>query len=498
MKQLMIPACIVIIITIHFPLKAQTELAGKEFYIKKTMEPPIIDGVLDDEVWREAGIETGIWVTDSPKYGNKPNQYCEAFAAYDNNALYFAFRCHEPETGRIKTSVSRRDHSDKDDWVCIIIDPMNTRQVAYQHMVNPNGIKADAIFTSSGDWDKGIDWVWDSAARLTSEGYDVEMSVPLKSIRYKGGSETRMGICFRQRITHQGITTTWPDLPPGETLFTVMATLVYRGLPEQRTRELLPSLTYAHNKNRRDSLQGFSSEQNEQVGLGIKYGLTSSITLDGTFNPDFSQVESDEFQVEVNQRYPNFYTEKRPFFMEGIGLFSLPVAGSDVSMTKHIHTRRIVDPCWGLKLTGTIGKFSFGIISASDEAPGKLVEHDDQSRIQGRNKLFNIGRAVYNLGSDNYLGTIVTDTGFAGGFNRAIGIDGSYRFGNHSISGFAVYTNTRDPGGGDSLRGTGGSIDYKYSDMRWNIWLAGEHYDEDSSGIQPSTNVPVLQSGMRT
>ena len=139
-----------------------------------------------------------------------------------------------------------------------------------------------------------------------------------------------------------------------------------------------------------------------------KFGITSNITLDGTINPDFSQVESDAFQVEVNQRFPMFFSEKRPFFMEGMGLFNIAGTGGDGNMRTAVHTRRIVDPFWGTQADRHAGKTTFGVLNASDDSPEDVGDRGDA--FADRDKLFTIGRATYALRRSDYVGAIVTDT----------------------------------------------------------------------------------------
>src|SRR4029079_18155700 len=158
-----------------------------------------------------------------------------------------------------------------------------------------------------------------------------------------------------------------------------------------------------------------------ELGASVKYGVTSTIALDGTINPDFSQVESDAFQVQVNQRFPVFFDEKRPFFMEGLGLFNIAGTGGDGNMRIAVHTRKIVDPEWGTKLTGTANGFTFGVLSAFDETPEDIG--DCGAAITGNNKLFTIARSTYGLGGSNYIGAIATDTEHAGRHNRVAGGD---------------------------------------------------------------------------
>jgi hypothetical protein len=315
------------------------------------------------------------------------------------------------------------------------------------------------------------------------------MRIPLESIRYRGGAATRMGIGFRRNIKWTGLCANWPDQPAGKGPLVVMATLVYRDLPEQRTRELLPSLTYSHNRDRTDVESWAEAEAKADLGLNIKYGLTSSVTLDATLNPDFSQVESDAFQVEVNQRYPIFYEEMRPFFSEGANMFKMPLAAAynlpaRINMISHVHTRRIIDPLWGVKLSGTTGKLTFGTLTAADEAPGRTLSEGETNPFQGEKALFTINRATYNFGGDNYAGLILADREFGDGRNLVVGGDASYRRGNHLLSAYALQTITRASSGTAESSGAGAALGYNYADRRVELMAVGEHFDK---GFQMET-----------
>jgi hypothetical protein len=210
--------------------------------------------------------------------------------------------------------------------------------------------------------------------------------------------------------------------------------------------------------------------------MGIKYGITSNITLDATFNPDFSQVESDAFQVQVNNRFPLFFSEKRPFFMEGMGLFNVAGSGNgDGNMITAFHTRRIADPDWGSKVTGTSGKFTYGLLSALDSTPVDIGNRG--ASVEGKDKLFNVGRVTYGLGQANYIGAIAADTEHAGRSNRMVGGDLSLRFTpRQQVS--ATFLQTRT---GVSLSeptsGKAAQMTYNFNDRRYGFSTQVEHYD---------------------
>ncbi|MDH5715793.1 MAG: DUF5916 domain-containing protein, partial [Candidatus Aminicenantes bacterium] len=382
----------------------------------------------------------------------------------------------EPE--KIKTSITKRDNMFADDWVGLSLDSLGNKQNSYDLFVNPNGIQGDILNSAVGGEDVSPDFVWYSAGMLTDEGYQAEISIPLRSIRFKSGQEVNMGILFWRRISRLGISGSWPDIKPGYGLFNVHAAVVYRDLKSPLNLELLPSFTYGRNSDRENPGSWAETEVSHDIGMGIKYGITSSVTADLTLNPDFSQVESDAFQVEVNQRYPIFYTEKRPFFMEGVDIldFALIPHGN---MYTAVHTRRIVDPNWGAKLTGTLGKTSFGILAAGDQWPG-LAWDDEVNPFEGKTAHFTIARGKYSLGGENYIGGLYSGREFAGGYNRVVGGDVMYRFLKHhhaSLSLMQSYSGELEGGPGTS--GSAFNCFYRYFTKPLGILVTYERYGTD-------------------
>jgi hypothetical protein len=339
-------------------------------------------------------------------------------------------------------------------------------------------VQLDMLNSVAGGEDESPDYVWDSAGRLNNAGYAVEMRVPLQTIRFRGGERVRMGVLFWRRISRLGVSVSWPALEPGKWVFEKHASLVFTDLQPRFPREIIPSTTYSRNAIRETPGRWGAADDEGEVGLSAKYGITSTITLDATINPDFSQVESDAFQVEVNQRFPIFFSEKRPFFMEGAGIFTLAGQGNDNSLQRAVHTRRIVDPIFGAKLTGTAGRVSFGTLTALDQSPGRSVPEGDPDA--GKDRLFNIARAQYSLGPSNYAGALLVDSEFADGFNRVIGADLSWRVNDtQRLSGFLLASHSRAPRAGESDSGIGAQAGYEYSTRRLVLVGYGEHYDRD-------------------
>ena len=440
-------------------------------------KPPVVDGILDDEAWTGAPLPAGTWLSYNPLHGDQIAQQTTVWVGYDADALYFAFRCDDPDPAGIKTSITRRDNIWSDDWVGLSLDALGTGQVSYHLMVNPSGIQLDMINTIAGNEDTSPDWIWESAGRVNDRGYAVEIRVPLQTIRFKGGADVNMGILFWRRVSRTGVSVAWPALEPGKWVFEKHAKLAFTDLQARPTREFIPSATYSYAQDR-ETPSDWGIDNTGDLGLSAKWGLTSTITLDATVNPDFSQVESDAFQVEVNQRFPVYFSEKRPFFMEGAGMFNLAGNGQgDASMLYAVNTRNIVDPIFGAKLTGSAGRVTFGTLTAVDQAPGRTDDPDDP--LSGKEKFFQIARAQMSLKPGSYAGALATFTNLAGRTNAVAGGDISLKFkGSHQISGFALASTTDDPEKTDRSSGAALQANYSFNSRRVNLSTQFEHYDQ--------------------
>lgn len=445
--------------------------------LTRTEHPPAIDGHLDDAAWSAPPLDLPEWVTYNPVSGQTLAQKTEVRATYDDSAIYFAFHCIDPEPDKVRATLSRRDQLFNDDWVGLSLDAVGNGQQSYDLFVNARGVQGDILNTSTAGENSSPDWVWESAGQATPEGYDVEIRLPWKSIRFSSGREVRMGVLFWRRVSRLGMSASWPTVPPGQPFFQSHASLLLHDLRRPLALEVVPSATYALNQDRVSPQEYSSADGESDLGVSVKYGITSTATVEATVNPDFSQVESDAFQVEVNQRYPVFYSEKRPFFMEGMGTFELAGTGGDGLMRTAVHTRRIVDPEWGSKTSGSLGRLTFAALAASDAAPGRAPEADPL--LRGHDQLFLIGRATWSLGRSSYVGALATDTEIASGHNRVIGSDLSVRRGPHAWTATALASESRTSDGRETTSGFGGQAYYGYDSKRFSLGTQTEHYDRD-------------------
>jgi hypothetical protein len=439
--------------------------------------PPNIDGVLDDAAWAQlAPMPTGEWVSYNPNRGDRmPDAFrTDVRIAYDDRNIYFAFHCFDDEPDRIRTNVAKRDTAFNDDWFALSLDSAGTRQTAYHLFTNPSGSQMDALNTPASGEQFDADLVWFSAGKTTSDGYIVEMRVPLQTLRFSGGESVQMGLKLFRKVSRIGVSYSWPEMLPGQWVFDQPAHLMFRDLTPRRLVEVLPSVTYNISQERAATDRWAAIDDRTNLGASGKFGITSGITLDGTINPDFSQVESDAFQVQVNQRFPVFFSEKRPFFMEGMGLFNVAGTGGDGNMRTAVHTRRIIDPIFGSKITGTIGKTTFGVLNAADDKPG--ISNPTRPLAE-RNKIYTISRATYAFRQSDYLGGIFTHTYHDGRENLVAGGDLSLRVSptqNFSTTFLASQTTEHL---GPSTAGNAVQASYGYETRRINFGSQIEHYD---------------------
>jgi hypothetical protein len=442
---------------------AQTS-GGEELRARRATVPPKIDGLLDDELWAAEPLQLDRWMSYNPLRGEPEQQQTKVWIGFDDAAIYFAFRCYDTEPDKIRSTISRRDNVWNDDWVGVSLDSSRAGQIAYHMFVNPSGIQMDAL--QSTNEDTSPDWLWQSAGRVDAEGYVVEIRLPLQSIRFKGDSDVRMGMLFFRKNSRLGVSWSWPEMKPGEWVFEAHTPVAFGELQQPLLLEVLPSATVSRNRVRTGQ-EWQDPLTKRDLGASFKYGITSTTTLDATVNPDFSQVESDAFEVEVNQRFPIFFSEKRPFFMEGLGLFNLAGTGFDSTMRTAVHTRRIVDPSAGVKLTGTAGRYSFATLIAPDES------------VPDGRRNYAIGRGIRNFGDGQYVGVLVTDTEFERDYNRVIAADIALKHSDRfRWNGNVILSDSATPAG-DTSTGIGGQLTYSYETRRVAVSGQVEHYSSD-------------------
>ncbi len=443
------------------------------FKAVKTDTEPVLDGILDDPAWKNAQVISG-FKTWYPDFEKDMSERTEVYIAYDRENLYFAFKCYDSEPEKIKSSVNSRDNIRSDDWMGINLDTFNDHQSLYCLYVNPVGIQQDSKY-SGGNEDMSVDVVWYSQGRIDDEGYTVEIKVPFKSLRYPDSMPVKMGVIFERSINRRSEIGTYPPLDPeqGANFLTQTNYFELRDIREYKLFELLPGVTHSRNS----ALSGgklSSDDTDTEVSLTAKYGLTSNLILDGTINPDFSQIEADAGQVDFNLRSAVYYEEKRPFFLEGREEFGIGGNAYWPPLRSIIYTRKIENPVAGMKLTGRIGqKNTISSIYAVDE----LADYKNE----GDKAHFGILRYKRAMKSDGYIGGYYTGRELEeDGHNRVMGTDGMIRLTQASVIGFhGFYSNNREYDAKTKDDGYSLGAQYTFSSRKMMLAIGGKEISED-------------------
>ncbi len=293
--------------------------------VRAHSDPPHIDGRIDDPVWALAG-PAGQFTQLLPIDGDAATERTEVRLAYDGEALYVAARMYDSEPDLILAYLGRRDGETRDDKFEFSIDSYHDHRTAFVFRTNPRGVKGDAVYSNDeGSGDDSWDPVWDVAARRDSLGWTAEFRIPLSQLRFSNAPNQVWGINFRRRIQRKGETDLWAYSSQTETGHASYFghVLELRNLPQPQRLEVLPYVTGVEERLSSGSAGNpFNDGSNQvgRVGLDVKYGLTSNMTVNATVNPDFGQVEADPAVVNLTD-YETYFGEKRPFFVEGADIF---------------------------------------------------------------------------------------------------------------------------------------------------------------------------------
>ncbi len=377
-----------------------------------------IDGLLDEPAWSQATRLTGFWQYQ-PVDGRPAEEETEVLVWYAPDAIHFGIIARDRNPAAIRATVADRDNIDNEDHVVLDIDTFHDRRRAFSFGVNPLGVQSDGVRSEGagqvssltpGSTDKNPDFTWESKGRVTDRGYEVEVRIPFKSLRYPGSGPQTWGFNVTRVVQRTGYTDTWTDVRRANASFLGQEGAL-GGLHDMRhgvTVEAQPFVTATADGSREPLSGRFTREDvDPDAGLNLRLGFTS-YALDATLNPDFSQVESDEGQVTVNERFALFFPEKRPFFLEGIELFGSPQT--------LVYTRRIVNPRAGAKLTGKFGQLGLAHLTAVDETGDG-------------DAWFNITRFRRDFGRNSIAGVTFTNRDQGAAHNRVLAGDFRYVWG---------------------------------------------------------------------
>ena len=451
---------------------------------------PDIDGRLDDVIWQDA-IHITEFVQQNPVEGAPATEDTDVWIAYDSQNLYIAVHAHYSDPSIMRANRVDRDQSFDDDNISFYFDTFLDQQRAYLFSVNGYGVQGDAVVNARGfgrsnrrrstgsfsafrggipTGDNSWDALFSSGGQTVADGYTAEVAIPFKSLRYPErdqGLPHRWGFQIVREIRGKDEFQVWAPVTRNVSGFLTQAGLLegMTNLSLSRNLEIMPTFTGVQYGSLNQQGKFIDGDPSPEGGVNVKYGITSNLIADFTYNPDFSQIESDLPQIEVNQRFALFYPELRPFFLEGAEIFS-PQRG----MVTFVNTRTIVDPEFGGKITGKVGNTTVGLMIANDEAPGRTDSSTDSAFGETANNI--VGRARYDLYAESYVGALVTHREFLDTHSTLGALDGNFRLGQtQSLSFQAVQTDHRDLEQIDR-EGQMFNLSWRFTDRHWTSFIS--------------------------
>ncbi|HEV7766597.1 MAG TPA: DUF5916 domain-containing protein [Thermoanaerobaculia bacterium] len=424
-----------------------------------------IDGRLDEAHWKTAEKLDG-FVQIRPGDNAPPSRETTVLLASDANALYIGIRAID-DPSKVRATVARRDDVLADDYVTLYLDTFDDHRRAYVLIFNPLGIQQDGIYTEGRGIDYSADLVLDSKGVLTEDGYTIEAALPFASIRHRSGADRKWGVHVERRIQHLDEDVSWKPRVRGNANLLAQAGAIgsFHDVASGRMIEVIPGMTVA--------------EDSRDPSVTMKLALASDLVVDATVNPDFAQIEADELVSSANQRFPIFFEEKRPFFLEGIDVFQTPLNA--------MHTRTVVEPEYATKVSGKRGKTTFAALLADDNASVGVI------------------RLKRDIGTESFLGAIATSRDD----NRVAGVDGRFTLDANTTAAFQLVSTFSDRGNGFgffaqwkrsgrhfsvTFEGEGRTPDYRANlgftaQTDTNRWSVNTRYDSE-----PRPHAPLLLS----
>ena len=422
------PLCVSLLVLAGAPLSAgDTPRPRAEYSIPRTEYPIKVDAKLDEPAWQEAArIE--LQFETRPGENIPPPVETECLVTYDSSQVYIAFKAYDENPQAIRAHMVDRDTAFNDDFVGVVLDTFNDERRAFEFFVNPLGVQMD-LFNDDLSHDETTAWdaIWFSAGRITEEGYVVEMAIPFHQLRFPSeGEEQTWGfdaIRFYPRSDRVRIASQPMDRGVSCYLCQISKATGFEGASAGRNIELVPTLTAGRSDEREDFPEGDLQDGSAETELGLtaKWGITPSLTGNLALNPDFSQVEADVAQLDVNNPFALFYPEQRPFFLEGADIFSTPLDA--------VFTRNVADPLWGGKISGKQSIHGLGVFVAQDQVtnllfPGSEGSDSDSFDFETIDSVLRYRR---DFGNASAVGALFTGREGDSYHNRVAGVDGLYR-----------------------------------------------------------------------
>ncbi len=457
--------------------------------IAKTSQSITIDGTLSDAGWQGATKYETFYETN-PGDNIEPSVKTVGYVTYDERFLYVGIECSDPKPSDIRAVFGDHDQisGNSDDFAGVILDTRNDGKTGLELFVTARGVQFDAVNDdAAGNEDASPDLFWDSAAKIHETGWTVEMRIPFSSLRYENPNPEQWGlILYRNMPRDRRYQIFSSKLPRDSNCFVCNFGKIdgLHDLPSGDHMVLAPYVTAEQIGEPRDGLgSDFVNHQpGTNGGLDFKWNPTANSAVDATINPDFSQIESDVAVISTNERFAVFLPEKRPFFLEGVEMFSTPIQA--------VYTRTITSPRWGGRTTGQVGDYAYTMLVTQDRGGGSVIipsAYGSDFAAQDFKSIAGIGRVRRNFGRSflSLLGTVRESEDNA--YNRVFGPDFQWRIGeNNTITGQVLYSSTQTPDrqdlasewNGQKLDGHGAYGYWQYSDAKRDFYVNASDYSD--------------------
>lgn len=466
------PAFLFALACLHAP--APAAIAQTTTHVRRVAEPPRLEEFLDGSVPPDA-IAITDFIQREPGDGVPASQNTAAYLSYDDDRLYVVFICRDTEPDKVRARLTRRENFEGDDAVGIVLDTFFDRRRAYIFLVNPLGIQLDGITAEGQEDDYSFDTLWHSEGRLTPFGYIVRIEIPFKSLRFPSTGAQKWGVALARLIPRANETSFWPAITRNIAGF-VQQLAPLEGLERispGRNLQFIPYAAFAAARTP-DRAGAYDTDADARTGIDAKLVLKDAFSVDVALNPDFSQVESDEPQVTINERFEVFFPERRPFFIENATYFESPI--------QLFFSRRVADPQFGGRITGKKSGWALGALAIDDRAAGRRAGPDGV--LPGGRAGIAVLRAQRDFGEQSSVGVFVTNRDFDESSSRVASADGRIKLNANWVArGQATYSATRELDG-----------------RSWNApaWFAsigresrGFQYEASYLDISPDFRVPL-------
>ncbi len=468
----------------------------------------VVDGRIDDAEWADTLTVPLRYETD-PGENVAPPVETHVLLAFDNSTVYVAFRADDPSPDKIRAHLMDRDSAWDNDFVGILFDPFNDERRGFEFFANPLGVQMDLFFDGvSGREDSSWDAIWDSAGRITETGFEVEFAIPFSSLRFPSTEDIQTwgidALRFYPREQRHRIALQPMDRDLNCYLCQVSKMEGIEGIDPGRNLEVVPTLTSSQVDTRDEDTNALQSGASDtDLGLTAKWGITPSLILNAAINPDFSNVEADVAQLNINEQFALFFPEKRPFFLEGADFFR--------TQFDTVFSRNVANPDWGIKLSGKIGDSALAVFAATDKVTNLLLPRSQGSSatsldLESEDVAF---RYRHDVADNSSIGVVATSRTAEGYHNNIAGIDGRFKFkDSHSVDVQWLSSDTEypldvvqefgTPSGSFSDRAY--TVGYNYDSRSWEGYFryndVGNGFRADL-GFEPRVDFTFLLGGLQ-